>query len=90
MITQLMLLEEVHRRQSRGVKGGPLYHQKKIVVVPPPPPHVLMPKNTFMDVFDNTCDIGNFRAPALRQLKNYLGSTMKQDRLNNCQLTHCH
>ena len=25
-----------------------------------------------------------------RRLKNYLRSTMKQDRLNNCLLTHCH
>ena len=29
---------------------------------PPPPPHVLVPKNTFTDVFYNTCDIGDFRA----------------------------
>ena len=30
--------------------------------------------------------------PALRQLKNYLRSTMKQDCLNNCLLVlmHCH
>ena len=27
---------------------------------------------------------------ALRRLKNYLRSTMKQDRLNNCSLLHCH
>ena len=27
---------------------------------------------------------------ALRQLKNYLRSTMKQDCLNNCLLMHCH
>ena len=27
---------------------------------------------------------------ALRRLKNYLRSTMKQDRLNNCLLMHCH
>ena len=27
---------------------------------------------------------------ALRQLKNYLRSTMKRDRLNNCLLMHCH
>ena len=26
----------------------------------------------------------------LRRLKNYLRSTMKQDRLNNCLLMHCH
>ena len=24
--------------------------------------HVLVPKNTFTDVFDNTCDISDFRA----------------------------
>ena len=29
-----------------------------------------------------------FSAP--RRLKNYLRSTMKQDRLNNCLLMHCH
>ena len=32
----------------------------------PPPPHVLVPKNTFTGVFDNTCDmhqrISDFRA----------------------------
>ena len=27
---------------------------------------------------------------ALRRLKNYLRSTMKQDHLNNCPLTSCH
>ena len=27
---------------------------------------------------------------ALRRLKNYLRSTLKQDRLNNCLLMHCH
>lgn len=27
---------------------------------------------------------------ALRRLKNFLRSTMKQDRLNNCLLIHCH
>ena len=26
------------------------------------PPHVLVPKNTFIDVFYNTCDIGDFKA----------------------------
>ena len=28
-------------------------------------PHVLVPKNTFEDVFHNTCDIGDFRADIL-------------------------
>ena len=27
---------------------------------------------------------------ALRRLKNYMRSTMRQDRLNNCMLLHCH
>ena len=31
-----------------------------------PPPHVLVPKNTFTDVFDNTCDISDFRAHIFR------------------------
>ena len=27
-----------------------------------PPAHVLVPKNPFKDLFDNTCDISDFRA----------------------------
>ena len=36
-------------------------------------PYVLVPTNTFTDVFDNTCDIGEFREhmSALGRLKNY-------------------
>ena len=56
-------------------------------------PHVLMPKNTCKGIIDNTCDIGDFRAhifcPQTTQ-ELYLRSTMKQDRLNNCLLMHCH
>ena len=40
----------LHRRRSRGGT----------------PPHVLVPKNTFTDVFDNTCDISDFRAHIFR------------------------
>ena len=29
-------------------------------------PHVLVPKNTFTDVFDNTCDSSDFRAHIFR------------------------
>ena len=29
---------------------------------PPPPAHVLVLKNPFKDLFDNTCDISDFRA----------------------------
>ena len=42
--------------ESRGVRSHP--------PPPPAPPNVLMPKNSFTDVFDKTCDIGNFRARA--------------------------
>ena len=51
-----MLLEEAHRWPSRGAGG---------YVVPPnrnAPPYILVPKNTFTVVFDNTCDIGDFTA----------------------------
>ena len=36
-------------------------------------PYVLVPTNTSTDVFDNTCDIGEFREhiSALGRLKNY-------------------
>ena len=56
-------------------------------------PHVLVPKNTCKGIIDNTCDIRDFRAhifcPQTTQ-ELYLRSTMKQDRLNNCLLMHCH
>ena len=65
-----------HRRRSRGAE-----------------PHVLVPKNTCKGIIDNKCDIGDFRAhifcPQTTQ-ELYLRSTMKQDRLNNCLLMHCH
>ena len=69
MMTQLMLLEEAHRQQaeqggSRGVRSTPKQKWGGRA-----PPHVLVPKNTFMDVFDNTCDIGNFRATASDNLR---------------------
>ena len=73
-----------HRRLSRGgrgVRSPPLPINRKFGAVP---------KNTFTEVFDNTCVIGDFRAYIFRRLKNYLRSTMKQARLNNCLLTHCH
>ena len=52
MKTQLMLLEEAHRLPSRGAEG----------YIVPPPPYILVPKNTFTVVFDNTCTIGDFTA----------------------------
>ena len=51
------------------------------------------PKNTCKGIIDNTCDIGDFRAHILcpqTTQELYLRSTMKQDRLNNCLLMHCH
>ena len=81
-----------------GGAGGPYPPKQKFgggQNPPPPPTHshthtrVLLPKNTLTYVFDNTCDISAYFS-ALRQLKNYLRSTMKQDCLNNCQLMYCH
>ena len=81
-----------------GEQGGPYPPKQKFgggQNPPPPPTHththtrVLLPKNTLTYVFDNTCDISAYFS-ALRQLKNYLRSTMKQDCLNNCQLMYCH
>ena len=67
----------------------------------PSPPQTnicfLVSKNTFTDVFDITCDIGNFRAhnfrPQTTRKFTYLRSIMKQarQRLNICQLMmRCH
>ena len=44
---------------------------------------------TLVVVFDLTCDIEHTYS-VLRWLKNYLRSTIKQDRLNNCPLMHCY
>ena len=66
---------------------------------PPPTPHVLVPKNTFTDVKFYWCNwqylwhastTSERTFSALRWLKNYQRSTMKQDRLNNCPLMRCH
>ena len=79
-----------------GEQGGRIPPNKNLEGAEPSrPPHththrrVLLPKNTLTYVFDNTCDISTYFS-ALRQLKNYLRSTMKQDCLNNCQLMYCH
>ena len=72
-----------------GEQGGPYPPKQKFGggqnPLPPPPTHT----NTLTYVFDNTCDISAYFS-ALRQLKNYLRSTMKQICLNNCQLMYCH
>ena len=45
-------------RRSRGSGGKKLGEQSPH----PPVPNVLVPKNPLKDVFDNTFDIGDFRA----------------------------
>ena len=64
-------------RGGGGGGGGPC---------PPPPPPLLpkqkfVPKNTFTDVFDISCDIVTSERTfsALKLLKNYLRSNMKQE-----------
>ena len=73
-----------------GEQGGRIPPNKNLEggrTPSPPPPHTHT--NTLTYVFDNTCDISAYFS-ALRQLKNYLRSTMKQICLNNCQLMYCH
>ena len=83
-----------HRRRSRGSKGS--------VALPLPPasnrnlrapPHVLGPKKLLRMYLTIPVDIGDRRThifcPQMGP-KNYLRSTMKQDRLSNCLLMHCH
>ena len=70
-------------RRSSGSRGKKLEE----------PPTFCFPKNPLKDVFDNTFDIGDFRAhifcpqttqePAEKHL-------VKQDRLVNCLLIQCH
>ena len=53
------------------------------------PDETICEKITRLNILPNHFYAGlERRAAALRQLKNYLRSTMKQDRLNNCLLMH--
>ena len=82
-----MLLEEAHRWPSRGAGG---------YVVPPnrnAPPPTFWCQKTLLRLYltiPATLATSQRTFSALRQLKNYLRSTMKQAYLNNCLLMHCH
>ena len=91
----------VDERVTCILKKGRKRSTKKIFTEPSPPPtpHVLVPKNTFTEVKFYWCNrqylwhasaTSERTFSALRWLKNYQRSTMKQDRLNNCPLMRCH
>ena len=48
---------------TNPVKASAAAQGDRAVRNPPPPPqtNIFVPQNTFTDVFDITCDIGNFR-----------------------------
>ena len=51
----------------------------------------LVPKNTFTDVFDISCDIGDFMAHIFcRQMTQELPKKAYDGGLNNCLQMHCH
>ena len=53
--------------------------------------HTLVPKNTFTDVFDISCDTGDFRAHIFcPQMTQQLAKKHYDTRLNNCLQMHCH
>ena len=86
MKTQLMLLEEAHRWPSRGAGG---------YIVPPNKnaPPTFWCQTTLLWLYltlPTTLATSQCTFSALRQLKNYLRSTMKQAHPNNCLLMHCH
>ena len=70
----------LHRRRSRGT------------VVPLPTPPTFWCRKTLLPMYLTipvTSATSERTFSALRRLKNYLRSTMKQDHLNNCLLMHC-
>ena len=87
MKTQLTSLEEAHRWPSRGAGG---------YIVPPnknAPPPTFWCQKTLLRLYltiPATLATSQHTFSALRQLKNYLRSTMNQAHLNNCLLMHCH
>ena len=86
MKTQLTSLEEAHRWPSRGAGG---------YIVPPnknAPPTFWCQKTLLRLYLTIPAKLATSQRTfsALRQLKNYLRSTMKQAHLNNCLLMHCH
>ena len=53
--------------------------------------HILVPKNTFMDVFDISCDMGDIRAHIFcPQMTQELPKKHYDRGLNNCLEMHCH
>ena len=53
--------------------------------------YILVPKNTFKDVFDISCDIGDFRAhSSCPQMTQELPKKHYDTGLNNCLELHCH
>ena len=66
-IVSLLAALPLQRRRSRGEQGGrtpPAPPKQKFIEgqsPPPPPPQRFGAENTFTDLFDNTCDIGDFR-----------------------------
>ena len=80
-----MLLEEAHRWPGRGIHSTP-----KQKCSPPP---TFWCQKTLLRLYltiPATLATSQRTFSALRQLKNYLRSTMKQAHLNNCLLMHCH
>ena len=69
-----------------GGQKGALAPQTKIGGHPSPPLHVLVPKNTIADAFDNNFDISAhiFCPQTTHEFPK------KQERLNNNLLMHCH
>lgn len=89
MMTQLMLLEEAHRQQaeqggSRGVRSTP----KQKWGGQSPSPCFGAEKHFYGCIWQYLWH-WQLQSNCLRQLKNYLRSTKKQDRLKNCLLMHC-
>ena len=80
---------------DRGSAAKTLISQNRQLrrLPPPPPTHVLVPKKHLRMYLVIPVDIRDCRTHIFcpqRGLKNYLRSTMKQDRLNNYLLMHCH
>ena len=66
---------KTHRQWSRWGRGA----------------HTLVPKNTFTDLFDISCDIGDFRAhSSCPQMTQELPKKHYDAGLNNCLQMHCH
>ena len=72
-----------------GGQEGALAPQTKIGG-PPPPPSTFWCRKTLLPMYLTITLTSARTFSALRRLKNSLRSTMKQERLNNNLLMHCH